>query len=164
MLVDFPPTVFWIHQKQLVSYLCLLTGPYTGPEGDALTIILECTKNSFGGNTRIHTKVLSGLKAVDLFDSQNNLHICCQEFGSKEDLLGGTLSNVSIMRYLRWFSFRNNRVIEVKEQVQIVNELTGSMPLDETGISVDDVIPRKTSRRRHDLHWHFHREEKEWGL
>ena len=63
----------------------------------------------------MHTKVLTGLEAVDLFDSQNQLHICCQEFGAREEFVGGTLSNVPIMQSPRWFSFGNNRVIEVKE-------------------------------------------------
>ena len=93
----------------------------------------------------MNTKVSTGLEAVDLFDSQKSLHIFHQEFGAKEDFDGGTLSDVPLMRHTRWFSFRNNGVIEVKEQVQIVNELTKIMLLDENGISVGEAIPREIS-------------------
>ena len=59
---------------------------------------------------------------------------------------------MSVLRYPRWFRFGKGCVIDVKEQAKIGRELTGSMPIDETGALLSEGITRATSCRRKELH------------
>ena len=93
------------------------------------------------------------MAAVDLRDSSNR--ICFQYKGEHEEFVGGTLSNMSVSRVPRWFRFGKGCVIDVKEQAKIAEELTRSMPIDETGALLSEGITRETSRRRNAMHSKF---------
>ena len=153
-LNDIPDCNFWIHEKQLTTYLRLPGGPKHGP-GDALTALLACMKKGFGGRKRDKNVVMTGLEAVDLADSTNRIFF--QRWGANEQFPGGTLSQEVGSRQPRWFRFGFGCVIDVKEQTRIAQELTGKMPLDELGGPMSVGIPRATSRQRADLYLKFYR-------
>ena len=127
-LVDFPPCNFWIHETKLAQHLNLPQGPEHGP-CQALSAILACMRNGFGGNKRKRTQVFTGFDGVDLMNQNNNLGICYQQWGKREAFPRGTLSDAPLMREPRWFKFGNNCKIEVAMQIEIAKELTGDVTL-----------------------------------
>ena len=130
----------------MAQYLNLPQGPEHGP-CQALSAILACTKNGFGGNKRKKTQVFTGFDGVDLMNQNNNIGICYQQWGKREAFSRGTLSDAPLMREPRWFKFGNNCKIEVVEQIEIGRELIGDVTL---GDALDDpaAIPMYIAKRR----------------
>ena len=146
-LSGFPESPFWIHETVLSNYIGLPRGRSGAEEGqqEAMTSLLLCIKKGYGGTQR--DKDATGIAASDLADQQNNMHICYQEYGAKEPFQRGNLADGPLYRSPRWFHFGREDVPRtVKEQVKLVNLLTGS-----SDCSADDSfkkLPATVVRRR----------------
>ena len=123
----FPSSVYWIHEKVLCNYLGIPKGRGVHGQADALTCLLACIKQGYGGNQRKQNITNTGLgQEFDLSVQDNGLGICYQACGKFEEFPGGELSSEPKQRRPRWFHFGSDFPIEVKQQIQIVNQLTGN--------------------------------------
>ena len=171
-LVEFPPCPFWIHENALADYLGLRRGPTQG-KAEALTALLDSIKRGGGGNRKQNTFVATGIDMADLEDKNNSLNIYYQKRGREQFKRGVINEDDEIARLARWFNFGNIAEISLEEQIEIANQLTGNIPINESpdtfsGMPVSKIVqysgrckilagaPRSTVQRRKNQYVYFY--------
>jgi len=158
-LVQFPPSVFWIHETVLSNYLGIPRGEGEYGQSDALTSLIACIKNGYGGNLRKRIRKMTGIDQADLFEHDNQLQIRYQHFGKKEIFARGDLAESNpdkkpCERQPRWFHFGSDCPIRANTQGAIVDQLTGQCNPGQLGHDGEDdpaVLPIYIIRRRQKL-------------
>ncbi len=90
-LVKFPALVFWIHETVLANYLGISRSAKHG-QGGAITPLLGCIKQGYGGNKKRGSYRATGLDGCfDLCEQGNAFQVCYQQFGDREAFGGGEL-------------------------------------------------------------------------
>ncbi len=164
-LLTFPPSVFWIHETVVSNFLGIPTGRGAEGQSDALTSLIACIKNGYGGRRRGNQHTVTSLDATDLKDQDNALGVCFQQYGKKELFQRGELDDAPVERSPRWFHFGKDFPIRVREQLLVVNQLTGQCDPRQLGqdgkfdTSDPAVLPIYTIRRRQKLFKSYFRGE-----
>ena len=164
-LTSFPPSPYWIHESVVSNFIGIPTGQSTHGQADALTALLACIKDGYGGSKKKKSVTATGISAVDLRIQDNDLHVCYQKFGRTELFKGGTLlDGDGFLRQPRWFHLGTEFPLLVKQQLQIVNQLTGTC--DPGPIDDDDpaIIPLYQIRRRQKQFKYFFEGDKQGGI
>ncbi len=98
--------------------------------------------------------------AVTDFSNQcNKSGICYQSWGAKEPFLRGELADEPMLKHPRWFHFGNEFPIEVAQQIDIVQNLTGDCEpgnIDACGLA---ILPMYQIRQQKKLFKSFFLEE-----
>jgi len=157
-LSELPPSAFWIHEKKLCEHLQLPKGPKHGPS-EVLTTILACMREGGGGNRRKGSWKSTGFDGVDLSEEGNAFGIYYQECGRKEEFSRGYLVEEPRIRPARWFKIGHICNIEVREQLDIANELIGDAGVEGNDDDLD-VLPAYIARRRKESYAQFYRGER----
>ena len=124
------------------------------PSSFALSVIIACLKKGYRENKRKNTFVATRVPAIDLSNTSNRIYF--QFNGHQEEFTGGALLDTAVSKNPPRFRFGNGCVIDMKEQMQIGLELTGSMPVNENGALLSEGVPHKTITQRKDLHPKFY--------
>ena len=75
-LTSFPPSPYWIHESVVSNFIGIPTGQSTHGQADALTALLACIKDGYGGSKKKKSVTATGISAVDLRIQDNDLHVC----------------------------------------------------------------------------------------
>jgi len=125
-LMEFPPCQSWIHESVVAIFIGLPIGNEHG-QSEALTALLECLKNGWGGDKEKGTQVFTERNPVDLQQDKNGSGVCYQTWGKKEPFKSGKDSVVPLMRSPRWFKFGNGDIPDLGAQIGWVNRYPGAV-------------------------------------
>ena len=126
-LMSFPQSPFWIHETVLSNYIGIPRGKGKHGQGEALTTFLAAIKRGYGVQKK-SKEVITIVAATDLESKHNDLGICYQKWGDKEEFARGDLSEEPKTIFCSdcWFHFGKNFSIQVSQQMNIVQNLTGN--------------------------------------
>ena len=148
LLTHFPKCNFWIHESVVARFIGLPTNEEYG-QSQALTALLLCIKNGYGGSKRNKTIKATTHNATDLKNEHNVSGICYQEWGRKEEFDQGSLALDKVKRHTRWFKFGDGCTIELGEQLDLLNEIIGvRVPLELTDHDPTIKVPVYAAKRR----------------
>jgi len=126
-LLGLPKSGVWVHEKMLYKVIGATSGDKFG-QRDCMSCLLEGVDKGYWGNKR-RDCVLLRQGAMTGFSHENSKYsIAYQNYGDDELFPAGNLDMDPIVGRSRWFRSGETLVVNVRDQLDIVEELMGETP------------------------------------